>query len=105
MRIEYAGDRHPHGGNAHHDFGVGGGGQSKPAVLDADRCAEQTHVAHLRDDLGRPRVGVIVLLDDRLHLALQPSIDGVEQMRLVGLFEIPLVDDVHCAARPPGGRP
>ena len=53
---------------------------------------------HLRDDLGRPAVGVVVLLHDRLHVALQPAIDGRQKVRLIALLPVPLVADVVHAA-------
>ena len=70
VRVEDAGDRHPHARDPHHDLGVGRGRQAQPAVLGADGGAEQAQLLHLLDDLARIAVGVVVLLDDGLDVAL-----------------------------------
>ena len=95
VRVEDAGDRHPHRGDLHHDLGVGGGRQSQPAILGRDGGAEQAELLHLLDELGRPFVGVVELLDPRRHLALDPAVDGGEKLRLVrrvDLVHFPLPD-------------
>ena len=50
-------------GDPHHDLGVGRGRQAEPAILRRDGGAEQAELLHLLDDLGRPAVGVVELLD------------------------------------------
>ncbi len=102
VRVEDAGDRHPDRRDAHDDLGVDRGGQAEAAVFDADGRAEQAELLHLRDDLGGPAIGVVVLLHDRLDVALEPAIDRREQLRLIGLLEGALAaDDVHRGLVPP----
>ncbi len=102
--VEDAGDRHPHRRDAHHDLGVGRGRQAEAAIFRADRGAEQAELLHLLDDLGRPLVGVVEFLHARRHLALDPPVDGGQQLGFVGL-----VDRVHpvlpASIMPDGRRP
>ena len=83
VRVEDAGDRHPHARDLHDDLGVGPGRQAEAAVLGADRGAEQAEPLHLLDDLGRIEVGVVVFLDDGLHVLLEPALDGAKELLLV----------------------
>ena len=94
--VEDAGDRHPDRGDAHDDLRIGRGGQAEAAVVGADGGAEQAERLHLRDDLGRPAIRVIVLLDDRPHVALEPPIDGGKELSpLAVLDNRPGLDDGH----------
>ena len=93
MRVDNARHRHPDRGDPHHDLRVCRRRKAEPAVFGADRCPEQPELSHLLDDLRRVAIRVVVLLDDRLEVAVDPTVDRVEQLCLVGL-----VDGV-CLAR------
>ena len=83
VRVENPRDRHPVARDAHDDLGVGPCRQSEPTVFRRDRRAEQPQLLHLLDRFGRIAIGVVVFLGDRLHLLLDPPVDGGEQLRFV----------------------
>ena len=95
VRVEDAGDRHPVGRNAHDDLGIGRGGQAEAAVFLPDCRAEQTHLGHLLDQLFRPLVVMIVMLDNGNDLAFEPAVDRIhEGAFLVGVDRADLVFDI-----------
>src|SRR5262249_16655030 len=53
MRVDNAADRHPYRGHPLDYFRVGAGRKAKPAVFRSNDTAEQTHLLHFLDDLGR----------------------------------------------------
>ena len=88
MRIEDAGDRHPHAEMRITILRIGDRRQPQAAILRADRRAEQPEFLHLLDDFRRIAVRVVVFLDDGPNFLFKPAVDGVEQQRLVGQIEI-----------------
>ena len=83
VRVEDAGERHPHFRDALHDPGVGGRRQAEAAVVRRDGGAEQAERLHLLDHLVRIDVVVLERMHVRTHVALQPSADGVEDLVVI----------------------
>src|SRR5688572_14281235 len=80
MRIEDAGQRHPHLRAARHDLRIQRGGQPQPAVSGADGGAEEAELLHLLDHLRRPDVVVLELHHVRRDTAFEPAVDRVEDL-------------------------
>jgi hypothetical protein len=87
MRVEDAGERHPHGRDQLDDPGIGRRRQAEPAIVGADRRAEQPEPLHPLDDLLGVEVVVFEGVDMRLDLAREKALDAVEdQPVLVGVI-------------------
>jgi hypothetical protein len=69
VRVDDAGDRHPHRRHALDDLRVGGGGEAQPAVFRIDDAAEQAHLLHLLDDLR----GIDVVVLQVVHVGLEAA--------------------------------
>ena len=72
VRVQDAGERHPHRGDLRDDLGVGRRREAEPAVLGRDRGAEEPELAHLLDHRGRVLVGVVELDHVRQDVTLEP---------------------------------
>src|SRR5262249_35276877 len=81
------------------DLRVGRGRKAEAAVFRRDDAAEQPHLLHLLDDLGRIDVVMLESVDVRLDLGLQELVDHVEHETLV-LDRFRFFDNcVHCGLR------
>ena len=88
VRIEDAGNRHPHARDPHHDPCISHRRQPEATIFRTDRCTEQPKFPHLLHDFRGPSVRMIVLFYDRPNFFFEPAVYGVEQQRLVGQIEI-----------------
>ena len=83
VRVEDAGQRHPHLRHPLHDARVGGGRQPEPAVGRADGGAEQAQRLHLLHHVRGVDVVVLQRAHVRAHVPLQPLADRVEDRGFV----------------------
>ncbi len=95
MRIEDAGERHPHPRDALDDPGVEHRGKPEPAVRRRNRRAEQTELPHALDHLG----GIFVIALELAHvggnIAFEKTIDAAENDGFM-VFDLNLG---HCHRR------
>ena len=71
-------------------------GKPRPPCSVLDGRAEQAELLHLLDDVRGIAIGVVVLADDRFQVALDPLVDGVEQLRFIVGIELPRRGAIHC---------
>ena len=83
VRVEDAGERHPHFGDARDDLGVGSGREPESPVFTGYRGAEQAELLHLLDHLAGVCVGVLERHDPVLDVPVEPLVDGIEDLCLV----------------------
>ena len=102
VRVEDAGERHPHGRDPFHDARIGRGAEAEPAVFLRDDGAEQAELLHPLDDVGGPGVAVLERQHMRAHVAVEELVHRVEQ----GGFELEVVGGrgVHGVSIPPCHR-
>ena len=84
MRVQYARERHPAAGELDLDQRVGLQVETEAAVFLGDRHAEEAELLHLRDQLLREPVFVIVIRRDRDHLPVDPVADQADELGLLG---------------------
>ena len=83
VRVDEAAHRHPGVGEPLDDLGVGGDRQAEAAVILGDGGAEETHLLHLLDDVLRVDVVVLQRGDVGADVAVQESLDSVEDQRFL----------------------
>ena len=86
VRVEDAGQGHPHPRDALDDHGIDRGRKPEPAVVLGDGGAEEAELAHALDDLGGIEVVMLELVDMGLHVALEEALDAREDRVLDLLF-------------------
>jgi hypothetical protein len=84
VRVEDAGERHPDGGDLHHDLRVGGSRESEAAPFRIEHRAEEAHLLHRLDHLARIDVVVLQAHHLRAHFLLQPAMDRLQQRGFLG---------------------
>ena len=83
VRVDKAAHRHPGVGEALDHFGVRSDRQAEAAILFGDGGAEEPHLLHLLDDVFRVDVVVLERGDVGADIAVQESLDSVEDQRFL----------------------
>src|SRR5437899_11817121 len=105
MRSENARDAHPRLRDLFEDDRVGDGVDSAAAVLVGHEDAEQPHLLHLLDDLGRIAPAQLPFASNRSDAATGEFADQVAKLGLLwGEFEVHLFSPGADAVRPAIGR-
>ena len=78
VRVEDSGQRHPGMGDLLADLGVGGTGETQPAVFLVDNGAEKAELRHLADDLLGPDVVVFEFHDVRADVAFEELFERLQ---------------------------
>ena len=100
VRVENAGQRHPHARDALDDLGIGRAGQAEPAIRRADRRAEQPELAHAGDD----GLGVDVVVLQLVHDAARHRAPGMRRSESRIRVSVMLRPPPHPASPPPGAE-
>src|SRR5262245_62824632 len=83
VRVDDPADGHPYIGHSFDDLRVGAGRQAESAIFWGNDAAEQPHLLHFLDDVGRINVVVLQGSDMRLYLRLQELIYHLEDQPFV----------------------